>query len=310
MKHARRSTRMSNPRSLVVVGLLAVIGLGTAFIYIPSPFDLAADEDRRSLEARLTELEAELSATQAALDAETATRAALDTEIDGLVDDLAAASEAQYESIITSFAQAAEIACQDDPEGGEASLSDVARAARCNAQDLNKIAVDLANQPVVCGVLPVEAVQGTIDRCVMLYAHSNEVEIDTLPVTASAGEGFEVVLRTSAAVDGGDTLDVSAYFRVTNELAANVGVGGHLWAYDLDGDPSRQWRIGPSNGDNVDRQRHHMPVALQTVYAVPEDWPDGHRMAVLLKADAHSTATSGSLDVDANGNLIVRVTKG
>ena len=144
----------------------------------------------------------------------------------------------------------------------------------------------------------------------MLYAHSNIVEIDSLAVTSTAGKGFEIVLRTAAPVDAGDTLDVSAYFRVTNELPANVGVGGHLWAYDLDGDVSDQWRIGPSNGDNVDRQRHHMPVALQTVYSVPQDWPAGHRMAVVLKADAHSTATNGNLDVDDNGNLIVRITKG
>lgn len=301
---------MSKPRSFVAVGLLAVVGLTTAFIYIPSPFDRSADEERRALDARLGDLETELSATQEALETEAATRAALDSELDALVDDLATANEAQYQSIITSFAEAAEIACPEEPRGGEAGVSDVARAARCNAQDLNTIAMDLANQPVVCGVMPVGAVDGAIDRCVMLYAHSNAVEIDSLPVTAVAGEGFEVVLRTSTPVDSGDTLDVSAYFRVTNETSANVGVGGHLWAYDLDGDTARQWRIGPSNGDNVDRQRHHMPVAVQTVYSVPEDWPDGHRMAVLLKADAHSTATSGSLDVDANGNLIVRITKG
>lgn len=309
MKHRKRSNRMHRLR--VVSGLLTIAVLVGAFVFVPSPFDRSAERSRQDLEGRIDRLEQELGEARAALEDEITIRAALDEEIDGLVTELTVAYETRYQAIVDAFAHAADIACAGDTTDGESGLSDVARAAECNARDLHGMAQDLANQPVVCGVLPVEALDGVdLDRCVMLYAHSNEVRVDSLAVTSSAGEGLAVILGTSAPVDAGDTLDVSAYFRVTNELPANVGVAGHLWAYDLDGDRSVQWRIGPSNGDNVDRQRHHMPVALQTVYSVPDTWPDGHRMAVVLKADAHSTATNGDLEVDPNGNLVVRITKG
>lgn len=297
-------------RRQLVAGVLVAVALVTGFFLVPSPFDRAAERQATQLQVRVEALEAELSKTQSALAEESSTRAALDAETETLLADLAASYEAQYESIVTSFADAADIACAGDATPAAEEVSDVARAAECNARDLAGMAQDLADQPVVCGVMPVGAVESRdLDRCVMLYAHSSDVVVDSLAVTSKAGEGFEVILSTAASVDAGDTLDVSAYFRVTNELLATVGVAGHLWAYDLDGDTTKQWRIGPANGDNVDRQRHHMPVAVSTIYSVPPDWPDGHRMAVVLKADAHSTATNGDLEVDRNGNLIVRITK-
>jgi hypothetical protein len=51
-----------------------------------------------------------------------------------------------------------------------------------------------------------------------------------------------------------------------------------------------------------------MPLLVDTVYTVPADWPDGHRMTVVLRGDAHSTAADGQyLTVDPlYGQLTVR----
>jgi hypothetical protein len=145
---------------------------------------------------------------------------------------------------------------------------------------------------------------------VALYS-DDDVVATTLAVDLPT-DTYRTMLRVVVPVAAGDVLDVSARARVTNDNSYNVGVGYHLWAYDVDapgGSSGPWWRISTSNGDNVDRQRHHMPLHIDTVYRVPADWPAGHRIVVVLRADAHSTAWEANdvLTVDqAYGQMIVR----
>ncbi|NND03519.1 MAG: hypothetical protein HKN91_12105 [Acidimicrobiia bacterium] len=282
--------------------------------------DFRASNDRGRLTTELAQLQSDLAsaedrlaAAEVALSDETSSRQTAEAELAAIVDELRLAGAAQYDSVVSAFADAADVACtgyEADATVGQDAAELARRAAECNANELSIIAGELASQPRVCGVVPLTSAEGLdLDDCVLLYAHSNEVLIDELAVTDWAGDGFEVVLNAPIPVSSGDTLDVSGYFRVTNDLGVNVGVAGHLWAYDLDGDRATQWRIGPATGDNVDGARHHMPITLDTVYTVPADWPEGHRMMVAMKADAHSTATNGFVTVDGNGNLIVRITR-
>jgi len=303
----------------VLVGLALVVVLVVVYL-APSPTDVRAASDRRQMSSDVAQLQEDLTTAQGRLAAaelalrdEAAARRATEGDLALLIEELGDAGAAQYESIVAAFSDAASVACtgyEADATIGQDAAELARRAAECNAHELSIIAGELASQPRVCGVVPLTAAEGVdLDDCVLLYAHSSEVLVDELAVTSTAGLGFEVVLKAPVPVSGGDTLDVSGYFRVTNDLPANVGVAGHLWAYDLDGDRAAQWRIGPATGDNVDRARHHMPITLDTVYTVPNDWPDGHRMMVVMKADAHSTATNGLVTVDDNGNLIIRITR-
>ncbi|HET6635231.1 MAG TPA: hypothetical protein VFH77_09390, partial [Streptomyces sp.] len=150
-----------------------------------------------------------------------------------------------------------------------------------------------------------------------LYA-TDEVTASTLPVDLVT-DTYRTMLRTVVPVDAGDLLDIAAWARVTNDTGRDrgdpgytVGVGWHLWAYDVDTQAASSgewWRIAPWCGDNVTRDRHHMPLAIDTVYRVPADWPAGHRIVVVLRADAHSTAAvdGDELTVDREyGHLTVR----
>lgn len=142
-----------------------------------------------------------------------------------------------------------------------------------------------------------------------------------LPVTATAGAQRRMLSRLIVPVDAGDVLDVDGRQRVTNDVGRDggtrytVGVSYYLGAYDLDdgvayGD--KTWvQLGPSNGDNVTVDRHHMPMHLSAVWQVPADWPAGHRIVVAFRADAASTqwAANGGTDhvtVDNLGALTVR----
>jgi hypothetical protein len=145
-----------------------------------------------------------------------------------------------------------------------------------------------------------------------LYA-TDEVPATKLKVQSAAGLAYATLLRIVVPVAAGDVLDVSGRARVTNDTSPGytVGVGYHLWAYDVDNGlgASGTWtRISSYCGDNVTRDRHHMPLLVDTVYTVPADWPDGHRMTVVLRGDAHSTAADGQyLTVDPlYGQLTVR----
>lgn len=145
-----------------------------------------------------------------------------------------------------------------------------------------------------------------------LYA-TDEVTASRIKIRSWAGT-YATLLRVVLPVDAGDVLDVTARARVTNDTSPpgyTVGVGYHLWAYDVDNGlgASGPWtRISTWCGDNVPRDRHHMPLHTDTVYTVPEDWPAGHRIVVVLRGDAHSTRADGQyLTVDQEyGHLTVR----
>lgn len=126
------------------------------------------------------------------------------------------------------------------------------------------------------------------------------------------------LLRPVAA---GDLLKVAAWFRTTNDIPNPyaVGVGAHFWQYDLDyygpgqsGPPARLSPTG-SVGMNVHRELHHLLLSWTFSYVVPAGWPPGHRIAIMLRADAHSTAwdrdgdgiAEDHLTVDPQGQLVV-----
>lgn len=143
-----------------------------------------------------------------------------------------------------------------------------------------------------------------------------------LPVGGKAGLQKRMVARLIIPVQAGDLLDIEGRQRVTNDLGRQpgqtrytVGVGYWLDSYNVDDGvayASKTWtRLGSLNGDNVSPDRHHMPLHLHDVYEVPAGWPDGHRMVVVFRADAHSTkwAVNGGNDkvtVDDYGVLTVR----
>lgn len=147
---------------------------------------------------------------------------------------------------------------------------------------------------------------------VSLHADDTPVSA-TIPVDTSASTGTVRVMRVVVPVQAGDVLDITAEARVTNNVGYNVGVGSYLAWYDVDdGVPwphAQPWpRIGTATGDNVNPQRHHMPITLTRAYIVPGTWPAGHRMVINLMVDGHSTAAQSgdALTVDPYGQMIVR----
>ena len=132
------------------------------------------------------------------------------------------------------------------------------------------------------------------------------------PATTTYRTLLRLVVERTGGLTAGDLLDIEARARVTSELAYPVGVGYHLWAYDVDsalGSSGPWWRIGSPNGDNVFQPRHHMPLHISALYQVPDDWPAGHRITVVFRGDAHSTAARPGhrITVDQGyGQLIVR----
>jgi hypothetical protein len=149
---------------------------------------------------------------------------------------------------------------------------------------------------------------------VLLGLHAtDEVPATKLKVQPAAGLAYATLLRLVVPVAAGDVLDIGGRARVTNDTnpGYTIGVGYHLWQYDVDnglGSAGAWTRISSYCGDNVDRTRHHMPLLVDTVYTVPADWPDGHRMTIVLRGDAHSTAADGQyLTVDPEyGQLTIR----
>lgn len=134
----------------------------------------------------------------------------------------------------------------------------------------------------------------------------------TIPVDLPSTTYRMLYRQVMGPVNPGDKLDVSGEARVTNDCGYTIGVGWYLYLYDYS-DPLRdkgpRTMISPLRGDNVDVPRHHMPLAIRTLYTMPDDWPPGHRPAVFLAADAHSTAwqAGDTLTVDDGyGELIIQ----
>ncbi|MET7412526.1 hypothetical protein [Streptomyces rubiginosohelvolus] len=154
------------------------------------------------------------------------------------------------------------------------------------------------------------------------FHSTNEVVPSSLVVDLPTTT-WATIMRVVVPVSAGDLLDVSAWCKVTNNIkpvAYPVGVGAHLWAYDCDsglGSAGVWERLDPDAGSvgmNVDRDLHHLILPVEVAYQVPADWPAGHRMVVVLRADAHSTAwdrdgdglAQDRLTVDPYGRLTVR----
>ena len=104
--------------------------------------------------------------------------------------------------------------------------------------------------------------------------YTDEVVAGKLAVDRSASS-WATMLRLVVPVTAGDLLDVAAWACVTNDVGYTVG--WHLWQYDVDdGVPAvrKVWRrISPSLGDNVDRPRHHLPLAIPASTASPPPGP-------------------------------------
>lgn len=139
-----------------------------------------------------------------------------------------------------------------------------------------------------------------------------QLETTDIPVDLST-TSYRILYRVvMGGVEPGDTLDIDADARVTNDLGYNIGVGWHLWMYDYNNPLKTNgpwWRISALSGENVTANMHHMPLHLSTLFTMPADWPSGHRPVIVFRADAHSTAwqSGDTLTVDAGyGQLIVR----
>ena len=150
---------------------------------------------------------------------------------------------------------------------------------------------------------------------------SEALETTAIPVDL-ASDTYKILYRVvTGPLSPGEALDISADARVSNAVGYpngaryTVGVGWHLWAYSYT-NPLRisgpWWRISHLMGSNATPDLHHLDLHISRWYRVPEDWPPGHRMVIVLRADAHSTAWKSNgggdtLTVDSGyGQLIVR----
>lgn len=151
----------------------------------------------------------------------------------------------------------------------------------------------------------------TAGRSLVSMRSDDAMVASTVPIHSSPGTYTYLSRVVMDPTHPGDVFKVDARARVTNDVGYTVGVGYHIWRYDVDDGlpwPHGPWvRISPFNGDNVDPTRHHMPLHCTATYTVPDDWPAGHRMVIAYQADAHSTAwqSGDALTVDAQYGLLI-----
>lgn len=150
---------------------------------------------------------------------------------------------------------------------------------------------------------------------------SDTLEASSIPIDGLSTTHTLLYRVIMPETQAGDVLDISVKAGVTNDAGYPngtkymVGVGWHCWYYDYT-NPLRSsgpWtQMKPWSGQNVDNALHHLALNGSFCWRVPADWPEGHRMAVCLKASAHSTAwqVNGGADVltvdDGYGQIAVR----
>jgi hypothetical protein len=141
---------------------------------------------------------------------------------------------------------------------------------------------------------------------------TDEVVASSIPVDLSTNTPVMLMRLVMDPTVPGEIFEVSARARVTNDCGYTIGVGWHLWMFDVDDGvawPHAQpWTlISPVDGDNVTKDRHHLPLATTATYQVPANWPAGHRMTIAYQADAHSTAwqPGDKLTVDQPYGLLI-----
>lgn len=151
-------------------------------------------------------------------------------------------------------------------------------------------------------------------------AHTSTDRVtESVPIGSTSGNQKRVLYWLILPVAAGQILRVQARARITNDVDATrrytVGFGFWNDSYDVDdGVPyaSKTWtRIGPLYGDNVTKDRHHMPCDVFDDYEIPAGWVAGHRIRIAMRGDAASTSTSrvdgDTLDVDDYGRISVWV---
>jgi hypothetical protein len=136
---------------------------------------------------------------------------------------------------------------------------------------------------------------------------TDKVLVSSIPIDVSSTTP-KTVLKTYIPVKAGEYLDVYAQARVTDDSKITMGVGWQLWAYPVDANniSTGAWfKLGHALGDNVDTPRHHMPLAIATLYPVTTTG----RLAIALRVDAHAFNYAQAvkpLTVDPLGTLIIR----
>ncbi|MEU9616932.1 hypothetical protein AB0D56_36230 [Streptomyces sp. NPDC048209] len=140
-----------------------------------------------------------------------------------------------------------------------------------------------------------------------------------IPVDLSSNTQKPLYRVVTGALNPGDKLHITADARVTNDCGYpsgtryTIGVGWHLWYYVYAGAgiTVQPWtRLGHLQGANVSPDIHHLDLHIGYLHTIPADWAPGARMAVVLQADAHSTAWAknggtDTLTVDAGYGQIV-----
>jgi hypothetical protein len=125
---------------------------------------------------------------------------------------------------------------------------------------------------------------------------TDETTAANLPIGTWASQYFRTMARVIVPAAAGDSLKIEGRARVTADMPApryTVGISTSFMGYDCDdeqGSSGPWWPLDTSTGDNVTPDRHHMPIVLAGFYQVPADWPTGHRLVVVLRSDAASTA--------------------
>jgi hypothetical protein len=133
-----------------------------------------------------------------------------------------------------------------------------------------------------------------------------------LPITLT-GCSYRTILRTQVPAQPGDALDVTANARVTDDASEpryNTGITWNFAYYDVDnglGSSGTWYGFGTSQGENVTPDTHHLSMGVDRTLKVPDTWTPGHRIAVVLRACAESTAarSGDAVTVDPLGELIV-----